>query len=81
MRIELRCKSCSHAWEVRDEPRALLHLSCPQCEQSADARASEDLASALEDVLAQLYRLSEAAELRISLDTEAIPAPFRPPQS
>ena len=40
----MRCVTCDHAWEVRDEPRHLVRLVCPKCEHTADPRASEDLA-------------------------------------
>ena len=80
MHVSLSCNACQTRWKVIDEPRALIHLTCPHCEQTADPRASEDLASALEDALAQLYRLSRTLSATLTLDTATIPAAFRPPE-
>ncbi len=76
MLIRLRCRHCAHAWELRDEPRLLMALSCPNCKQAAPPRAVEDLASSLEDALCQLHQVGEALAVHIELSDESLPPAF-----
>ena len=77
MRAVLRCNQCNTATAITDEPRQLLGLEC-SCGVTADARAVEDLASAIEDALAQLWHIGKTFELRLELGTDSIPAAFTP---
>ena len=77
MRLSLRCRACGAEHEIRDEPRQLATWKC-RCGQVGEARAFEDAASALEDVLAQLAWIDQAAELEVHMGTAAIPEAFRP---
>jgi len=80
MRCTVECKNCAHAWEIRDEPRALHPLTCTNCDAQAHARATEDLSSAVEDALAQLWHVSQTFNIEITVGTRTIPAAFKPPE-
>jgi hypothetical protein len=78
VKARVTCGACGHTQELHDEPSELSTLRCQRCDASADARASEDFASAVEDALAQLWHLSKTFQVDLELSTAHIPAAFRP---
>lgn len=78
MQIRIRCRQCGAEQPSTSEPRDVATLQCAQCGSRADPQASEDLASALEDALSQLWRVGQTHSVRVELDTDTIPAAFRP---
>lgn len=80
MHVAVQCKACAHRWEIRDEPRGLHPLTCPHCDAQALGRATADLSSAVEDALAQLWHVSQAFNVKVSIGTDTLPAAFKPPE-
>lgn len=64
---------------MQDDPQKFVSWQCPGCASTLSARASEDFASAAEDLLCQLWTLSQSARISIELSTDSIPPAFRPP--
>ena len=79
MELATQCKACGLHLGAKEDPRDLLNLTCPRCGVKADARAIEDLASSLEDALSQLWRVGQTFDVRVVLDTGAIPPSYLPP--
>ena len=78
MRIEFQCKHCKASGVITDEIRRLATWTCPTCGLTPSPRASEDLSSAIEDALTQLWWISQDLDLQITLDTGSIPTAFVP---
>ena len=81
MHVALSCHGCQHRWSIEQEPQHLLDLTCPACAAQPDLAAAEDLASALEDALAQLWRLHQHMGVAVSFSSDAIPPAFDPTTS
>jgi hypothetical protein len=77
VKARVRCRSCGAAREISD-PRHLVALACSGCGKTAEVRASEDFASALEDALAQLWHLAATFEIDVELSSRDIPPAFTP---
>jgi hypothetical protein len=77
MKVEARCQRCKAVQTIDGEPRQLAALSCPACGNRAEARASEDFASAIEDALAQMAWLGRSFDIDVTLSTRTLPPPFR----
>jgi hypothetical protein len=77
MTIELNCQECDAAFELEfgdlmeGEP-----LVCPECGQRAPATVTEELANALDDLLARVSDLRSRFHLALTVESDDLPAPY-----
>lgn len=76
----IRCKACGAQRQDVGIDELQAALACP-CGNAAEGRAAEDLASAVEDALAQLWWVERTHDLQLTLDTDQIPFAFVPAPS
>ena len=77
MTIELTCQECDAAFEfdfgdlMEGEP-----IVCPECGQRAPASAVEELANALDELLARVADLRSRFLLSMSIESDDLPPPY-----
>ena len=77
MTIELNCQECDAAFELEfgdlmeGEP-----LVCPECGQRAPATVTEELANALDDLLARVSDLRSRFHLALTVESDDLPSPY-----
>lgn len=77
MTIELTCQECDAAFELdfgdlmEGEP-----VVCPECGQRAPANVTEELANALDDLLARVADLRSRFLLSLSIESDDLPPPY-----
>jgi|SRR5690606_2570581 len=77
MTIELNCQECDAAFELEfgelmeGEP-----IVCPECGQRAPASVTEELANALDDLLARVSDLRSRFHISLSVESDDLPPPY-----
>lgn len=77
MTIELNCQECDADFELdfgdllEGEP-----IVCPECGQRAPASATEELANALDELLARVADLRSRFFVAMSIESDDLPPPY-----
>lgn len=78
MVIDFECNGCNGDFEVDvgeliEAPKA---IKCPHCKAKLDAKASEDFATVLEDLIAQISAMSKKFGLTLSIESDDLPGAY-----
>src|SRR5260370_32649204 len=78
MVIDIECSNCNGDFEidVADFIEAPKPIKCPHCKAKLDAKASEDFATVLEDLIAQTAAMAKKFNLTLTIETDDLPGPY-----
>jgi DNA-directed RNA polymerase subunit RPC12/RpoP len=78
MVIDFECNNCNGDFEldVADMIESPKPIKCPHCKAKVDAKASEDFATVLEDLIAQVSAMSKKFTLTMTLETDDLPGAY-----
>lgn len=77
MTVDLICQRCDGSFEVdfadmlEGEP-----LQCPNCDNKASTKLSEEFAAALDELMARIAELRPKFELSLAIESDDLPAKF-----
>lgn len=78
MVIDFECNSCNGDFEVDvgDLMESPKPIKCPHCKAKLDAKASEDFATVLEDLIAQVSAMAKKFSLTLTLESDDLPGSY-----
>ena len=78
MVIDFECNNCNGDFEldVADMLENPKPIKCSHCKAKVDTKASEDFATVLEDLIAQVSAMSKKFKLTMSIETDDLPGQY-----
>ena len=78
MVIDIECNNCNGDFEidVADLIETPKPIKCPHCKAKLDAKASEDFATVLEDLIAQTAAMAKKFNLTLTIETDDLPGAY-----
>ena len=78
MVIDMECNNCNGDFEldVADLLESPKPLKCPHCKVKVDAKTSEDFATTLEDLIAQVAALGKKFSMTMTIETDDLPGAY-----
>ncbi len=80
MTVDFICQRCDGSFELdfgdmlEGEP-----IECPNCDQKASKKASEELATSLEELMGKVAELRGKFEISLTVESDDLPAKFDEP--
>ena len=78
MVIDFECNGCNGDFEldVAEMIETPKPIKCPHCKAKVDAKASEDFATVLEDLIAQISAMGKKFTLTMAIETDDLPGAY-----